>query len=121
MALYSSNGYLSARRVCSGAIIRWLSSLFISSSLAFLQKLRCLSDRLRVLGIRPTAAEIAGEGLPYLLLGRVGVSVEQRLCSHHKARRAVTALHAVVLDVGFNEGMLRCRDPFGRLYSRAIT
>src|SRR5271169_4091093 len=124
MARYSSSGYLSARRVCSGAMIFSLSSLSISPSLASfssLKKLCRLSDRLRVLGIRPAAAEVAGECLPYLLLGGVRVSVEQGLGGHHKAGCAVTTLHAVVFDVGFNEGMTRRRDPFGRLNSCAVT
>src|SRR5271157_6071764 len=95
------------------------SSSFILPSVSLLEELRCLSDRLRVLRIGPAAAQVARECFPYFLFSGVRISVEQRLSSHDKTGSAVTALHAVMLDVGFNEGMLRCRDAFGRLNSCA--
>ena len=96
------------------------SSSFISSSLTLLEELRCLGDRLRVLRIRPAAAQVARECFPYFVFGGVRVSVKQRFSGHDKAGRAVTALHTVMLDVGFNEGMFCSRDAFGSFNGCAI-
>src|SRR3974390_1345350 len=108
-AAYSSSGYLSACSVCSGAIIFPRSSFFILFFMAcsthcsfcwpaFAQNLCGFAHSLRVLWVRAAAAEVAGECFPYLLLGRIRIPVEQSFCGNDKARRTVTALHAVVFD-----------------------
>jgi len=51
------------------------------------------------------AADIAGQRLPAVLSGRVGVFVQESLGRNHEARRAVAALHGVPLAVGVDQGL----------------
>src|SRR5271166_674844 len=42
-------------------------------------------------------AQVPGQRPPYVLLGGVGIAVEQRFGGHHHARRAESALQSVLL------------------------
>ena len=66
-------------------------------------------------GIGPAPAQIAHHGFLDLLHRGVGVPVEQGLGRDHEAGGAEAALHAAVLDVGFDERMVGLGDAFDRL------
>ena len=76
---------------------------------------RRLPEWLWMLRIGPAPAQVATQGLPDLLFLGIGVLVQQGLGRGDKPRRAVTALHAVVLHIGLHQRMTGVGDPLRRL------
>ncbi len=74
-----------------------------------------LGDRPEVGRIGPAAAEVAHHGFLDLVDGGVGIAVEEGLGRHDEARRAETALHAAVLDVGVDERVIGSGDALDSL------
>ena len=81
---------------------------------------RGLRDGPEVRGVGAAAAEVADHGFLDLVHGGVGVAVEEGLGRHHEARRAEAALHAAVLDVGVDEGVLGAGDALDGLDGRTV-
>src|SRR6266550_8605302 len=67
--------------------------------------LRRRLDRLDDVVVAGTAAEVALEPHADLLLGRVGVALEQLLGRHDHARRAEPALETMLVPEGLLQGM----------------
>ena len=64
--------------------------------------------------ISGAAAQIPGQRVADLVAGRIGLAIEQRLCSHQKSRRAVTTLGRTEVGKGLLERMepAVCRETF---------
>ena len=75
---------------------------------------------LGVLRIGAAPAQVTCQLFPDLFFRGVDIPVEESLGRYHEARRAVAALHAVVLHVFFDEGVVLSGDAFHRLYSLAV-
>src|SRR5262249_50600678 len=73
------------------------SGLVLGGMARLLELLGGVLDRLDDVDVAGAAAEVAGDRLADVGLGRIGVLREQRAAGHHHAWRAVAALEPVLL------------------------